>query len=231
MTASRSMTLDWAVHEIGNYDMQSSSGKSESSSMGLPTKKWLDTWQKEGMRRTAYAAVLCHFNEQPCLLMFDCPRQANGPAGSRYRLLGGKVAPGETEVDGINRKLRKTILRVDDKQSKCEWTVGEKLLTFWRPEFDEFVYPYLPLYVQRPKECISVYQVTLPHKCVIRSRPGCEIRSIPLTTIYKEGIPEFGKIISAVPPALSRFNLKLYATVAAHRRDSQPGKARKVILI
>ncbi|KAF4683247.1 hypothetical protein FOZ60_009394 [Perkinsus olseni] len=78
------------------------------------------------------------------------------PVWCRYRLLGGKVAPGESDIDCLNRKLRRCILRVDEKQSKCEWTVGEKLSTFWRPEFDEFVYPYLPSYVQRPKECISV---------------------------------------------------------------------------
>ncbi|KAF4706771.1 hypothetical protein FOZ63_002161, partial [Perkinsus olseni] len=129
---------------------------------------------------TVYAVVLCHFDELPCLLLSDSLEASQSgvqPAWCRYRLLGGKVAPGETDIDCLNRKLRRCILRVDEKQSKCEWTIGEKLFTFWRPEFDEFVYPYLPSYVQRPKECISVYQVVLPHKCVLRSRPGCEIRS------------------------------------------------------
>ncbi|KAF4700386.1 Nudix hydrolase 21, chloroplastic, partial [Perkinsus olseni] len=197
---------NWQVYDLCNYDMQPSRSNSAERgnlrSLGAPRRSWLDAWQKEGMRRTVYAVVLCHFEEQPCLLLSDSLEASQSgvqPAWCRYRLLGGKVAPGESDIDCLNRKLRRCILRVDEKQSKCEWMVGEKLFTFWRPEFDEFVYPYLPSYVQRPKECISVYQVVLPHKCVLRSRPGCEIRSIPLTTIYKEGVSEFGKVISAIP--------------------------------
>ncbi|EER16663.1 hypothetical protein Pmar_PMAR019345 [Perkinsus marinus ATCC 50983] len=66
------MTSDWHIYNLANYDMQRTSGDTEGArSLGVPTKNWLAAWQSEGMRRTVYCVVLCHYEEQACLLLSD----------------------------------------------------------------------------------------------------------------------------------------------------------------
>ena len=43
--------------------------------------------------------------------------------------------------------------------------VGECVGTYWRPNFDANLYPYLPPHITKPKEVIRLYIIPLPERC------------------------------------------------------------------
>ena len=43
-----------------------------------------------------------------------------------------------------------------------EWQIGDTLAQWWRPNFETFMYPFLPAHVTRPKECKKLYLIHLP---------------------------------------------------------------------
>jgi cleavage and polyadenylation specificity factor subunit 5 len=45
-----------------------------------------------------------------------------------------------------------------------DWEVGDTLAQWWRPNFETFMYPFLPGHVTRPKECKKLYLIQLPKK-------------------------------------------------------------------
>ena len=42
------------------------------------------------------------------------------------------------------------------------WQVGDCLAQWWRPNFETFMYPFIPAHVTRPKECKKLYFIQLP---------------------------------------------------------------------
>jgi cleavage and polyadenylation specificity factor subunit 5 len=45
-----------------------------------------------------------------------------------------------------------------------DWEIGDTLAQWWRPNFETFMYPFLPGHVTRPKECKKLYFIQLPKK-------------------------------------------------------------------
>lgn len=43
-----------------------------------------------------------------------------------------------------------------------EWEIGDTLAQWWRPNFETFMYPFIPAHVTRPKECKKLYFIQLP---------------------------------------------------------------------
>lgn len=52
-----------------------------------------------------------------------------------------------------------------------DWEVGDTLAQWWRPNFETFMYPFLPGHVTRPKECKKLYFITLPKKSELKLAP------------------------------------------------------------
>lgn len=48
--------------------------------------------------------------------------------------------------------------------------IGECVGTFWRPNFDVNMYPYLPAHITKPKEVKRLYIIPLPEKCYFAVR-------------------------------------------------------------
>lgn len=95
-----------------------------------------------------------HLNNHPHVLLME---DKNG----QVTLPGGRLRPGEGEVEGLKRKLRSK-LGANDPSLAVDFEVAEALATFWRPNFEPVVYPYLPPHVTRPKEQRRMYLVLLP---------------------------------------------------------------------
>lgn len=201
---------DWSVFEAHNYDgTVVSTQRAKTGVPGVPKKSWMKRWQREGMRRTVRAVFIVHQNDIPHFLIF---RQST-PSGVVPFLFGGKLEEGESEKTGMTRLLKSFILKSNYHDS-CEWRVGELLTKFWRPEFDERVYPYIPPHVTRPKEEISLFQVVLPQKCVFALREGMSITAIPVYDLVKNS-QTLPPLLSSLPSLTSRFTLYNYV----------PGKA------
>ena len=198
-------SADWSVYESQNYDgICLPNQKPKFGVPGIPKKSWVKRWLNEGMRRTVRAVFITHNQGVPHVIVL----KQTTPEGVAQFLPGGKLLEGESDREGLSRYLRSVIMK-DKSSDSCEWKVGELLGKFYRPEFDDRVYPYLPPHVTRPKEEISVFQVVLPPRCVFALRDGVTVSAIAVHDILKS--PEiFPSLVACLPQLISRFTLYNY---------------------
>jgi cleavage and polyadenylation specificity factor subunit 5 len=187
---------DWSTYETQNYDgVCLATLKPKKGLVGIQKKSWFERWVNEGMRRTVRAVIITHSDGVPHIVLF---RQ-----GAHIFLCGGKLAEGESEKEGLSRHLRSVILK-DKLSDSCEWKIGDVIAKFYRPEFDDRIYPYIPSHVTRPKEEITLIQVILPPRCVFGLREGTNMSAVPVHEILKnpDALPI---LVSALPQLISRF--------------------------
>jgi cleavage and polyadenylation specificity factor subunit 5 len=196
---------DWSIYEADNYDGTILTQiKPKSGISGKPKPSWVKRWLREGMRRTVRAVFLTHRNGVPHFVIL----QHHSKHGVTPLLFGGKLQEGESERDGLTRLLRTFILKAKSTDS-CEWKVGEVISKFFRPEFDDGIYPYIPPHVTRPKEEISLLQVILPPKCVFGLRDNMSISAVSVHEILKSP-GSYPTLVSSLPALISRFTLYNY---------------------
>jgi cleavage and polyadenylation specificity factor subunit 5 len=196
---------DWSVFESENYDATIVAVlKPKRGVPGTPKRTWVERWMREGMRRSVRAVFIVHSNDIPHLLLFQ-HKSSGGPVPFLY---GGKLQEGEGERDGLMRVLRPIIMK-SKAQDTCDWKVGELISKYWRPEFDNNMYPYIPPHVTRPKEEISLFQVVLPPRCVFGLRENESISAVPIPEIVKAP-QNWPTIISCIPSLISRFTFYNY---------------------
>lgn len=88
-----------------------------------------------------------------------------------------------------------------------EWVVGDCLAQWWRPNFETFMYPFIPPHVTRPKECKKMYLVTLPRNKVLSVPRNMKLLAVPLFELY-DNSNRYGSQLSAIPLYLSRYNFE-----------------------
>jgi hypothetical protein len=70
----------------------------------------------------------------------------------------------------INWEARGARARSLRRVSRAAPQVGECVASWWRPDFDAELYPYVPPHITRPKESKRVFVVHLPEKCYFAVR-------------------------------------------------------------
>lgn len=74
----------------------------------------------------------------------------------------------DEEVEGFKKRLNERLAPVGSQFSgegvNEDWEIGDTLAQWWRPNFETFMYPFLPGHVTRPKECKKLYFIQLPKK-------------------------------------------------------------------
>lgn len=74
----------------------------------------------------------------------------------------------DDEVEGFKKRLNERLAPVGSQFSgegvNEDWEIGDTLAQWWRPNFETFMYPFLPGHVTRPKECKKLYFIQLPKK-------------------------------------------------------------------
>jgi cleavage and polyadenylation specificity factor subunit 5 len=101
------------------------------------------------------------------------------------------------------RKLE-TNMAPEAENMKPDWKVGECIGTYYRPNFENIMYPYVPPHVGRPKEVRNLYMVQLPEKCYFSVPKNYKLIAVPLFEIY-DHIQRYGPVIASIPQMLSRF--------------------------
>jgi len=43
-----------------------------------------------------------------------------------------------------------------------DWEIADTVAQWWRPNFETFMYPFIPAHITRPKECKKLYMIQLP---------------------------------------------------------------------
>ncbi|THG12485.1 hypothetical protein TEA_022990 [Camellia sinensis var. sinensis] len=100
---------------------------------------------------------------------------------SVFKLPGGRLRPGESEVDCLKRKLSSKL----SEGSVLEWEVGECLGMWWRPDFETLMFPYLPPNVKKPKECTKLFLVKLPESRKFIVPRNFKLLAVPLCQIHE----------------------------------------------
>lgn len=168
-------------------------------------KKRINAYNKNGIRNSVLAIILCHRYEYPHLLLLQHIES------QKYYLLNGKYKTWEKPKEVLKKKLKKYINKIKDihftpaqinKEQEETVEIGDFLGEWWRTQFNSVFLPYLPAHISRPKEYIRLYQVILSPKCIFHLPPGFTLKAIPLFDLNNCGLA-----ISGLSSILSRFKL------------------------
>lgn len=165
-----------------------------------------------GRRDTVQAVLLTHVHGHPHVLLME-----NVVTGV-FSLPGGQVSAGKDSVDGLCSCLDEVLEPYHDSRqpfpitdkypepTRPEWHIGPLVAQWWRPHFENNLYPYVPAHVKNPAECIKIYLVTLPQSCALATGRYYKLTAVAFYDIFANE-QRFGPIIASIPQILSRYNL------------------------
>ncbi|KAJ8766680.1 hypothetical protein K2173_004504 [Erythroxylum novogranatense] len=151
-----------------------------------------------GLRTCVEAVILVELFKHPHLLLLQI-------RNSIFKLPGGRIRPGESDVDGLKRKLSR---KLSVNEDETDWKVEECLGMWWRHDFETLLYPYLPPSAKMPKECTKLYLVKLPASRKFNVPKNMKLLAVPLCQVH-ENQKTYGPVISGVPLLLSKFSFNI----------------------
>ncbi|TPX53878.1 hypothetical protein SeMB42_g00583 [Synchytrium endobioticum] len=133
----------------------------------------------QGMRRSVEAVLVVHDHGHPHILMMQI-------ANTFFKL---PAAPGTIPQDS-------------------DWEIGELLTVWWRPNFETFMYPYIPPHITQPKEMKKVYMVKMPPTKLLSVPKNMKLLAVPLFELY-DNSARYGPQLAALPHLLARFHFHI----------------------
>lgn len=146
-------------------------------------------------------------------------------ANAFFKLPGDYLLPHEEEIPGFQARLAERLspptgstvanhsATVEDEGGH-EWKVHDCVAQWWRPNFETFMYPFIPAHVTRPKECKKMYLIQLPKKS-INTRSGIKLitemlsvpknmklLAVPLFELY-DNTARYGPQLSVCRPSIA----------------------------
>ncbi|GAB5366990.1 hypothetical protein AAMO2058_001191300 [Amorphochlora amoebiformis] len=157
-------------------------------------------YKQRGRRETVEGVLITHDHGFPHVLLL----QINS---AFFKLPGGRLRPGENEVDGLKRKLTNRLASIHE-DFRPKWEIGDLLSVWYRPTFEPYHYPYNPPHVTAPKERRRLFLIPLPEKCLFVVPSNLKLRAVPLFELY-DNANRYGPVISSLPQLLSRFHFNI----------------------
>lgn len=211
------------LYPLSNYTFGVKDSQPEEDPSVVARLKRLEEHYKEhGMRRTCEAILVCHEHNHPHILMLQI-------ANAFFKLPGDYLDAGEDEIEGFKKKLDDRLApkgSLAENQKLGEWEIGDTLAQWWRPNFETFMYPFVPAHVTRPKECKKLYFIQLPQQSkshrtsqprhltdrhraaeVLSVPKNMKLLAVPLFELY-DNTARYGPQLSAIPHLLSRYNFE-----------------------
>ncbi|XP_028106831.1 pre-mRNA cleavage factor Im 25 kDa subunit 2-like [Camellia sinensis] len=99
------------------------------------------------------------------------------------KLPGGRLKPGENEIEGLKRKLSSK-LGANSPSLQPNWQIGECVAIWWRPNFETIMYPYCPPHITKPKECKKLFLVHLSEREYFAVPKNLKLLAVPLFELY-----------------------------------------------
>ncbi|KAG2395692.1 Pre-mRNA cleavage factor Im subunit 2 [Vigna angularis] len=157
-------------------------------------------YMKEGMRTSVEGILLVQEHNHPHILLLQI--------GNTFcKLPGGRLKPGENEIEGLKRKLTSK-LGANSPALVPDWQIGECVAIWWRPNFETIMYPYCPPHITKPKECKKLFLVHLSEREYFAVPKNLKLLAVPLFELY-DNVQRYGPVISTIPQQLSRFQPRL----------------------
>ncbi|KAH8430783.1 cleavage and polyadenylation specificity factor subunit 5 [Aspergillus melleus] len=193
------------LYPLSNYTFGTKETQPEEDPSVLARLKRLEEhYEQYGMRRTCEGVLVCHEHNHPHVLMLQI-------ANAFFKLPGDYLQYDDDEVDGFKKRLNERLAPVGSQFSgegvNEDWEIGDTLAQWWRPNFETFMYPFLPGHVTRPKECKKLYFIQLPKKKVLSVPKNMKLLAVPLFELY-DNTARYGPQLSAIPHLLSRYNFE-----------------------
>ena len=155
-------------------------------------------YNKEGLKYTSEGILLVHnYNHIHILLL-------QSAIDNTFKLPGGKIKVGEDNLLGLKRKLIKKLAPVQ-RDLIPDFEIGELVATWWRPNFDQYLYPYIPSHITKIKECKKMYMISLPQACMFAIPRNYKLLAVPLHELH-ENPQKYGNTLAALTYQLSRFH-------------------------
>lgn len=97
-------------------------------------------------------------------------------ANAFFKLPGDYLLPHEEEIPGFQARLAERLsppegssladhfITDGGEEGPRDWRIHDCVAQWWRPNFETFMYPFIPAHVTRPKECKKMYLIQLPKK-------------------------------------------------------------------
>jgi cleavage and polyadenylation specificity factor subunit 5 len=150
------------LYPLSNYTFGTKETQPEEDPSVLARLKRLEEhYVEHGMRRTCEGILVCHEHNHPHILMLQI-------ANAFFKLPGDYLKPEDDEIDGFKMRLNERLAPVGTQFSgegvNEDWEIGDTLAQWWRPNFETFMYPFIPAHVTRPKECKKLYFIQLPRQ-------------------------------------------------------------------
>lgn len=116
------------------------------------------------------------------------------------------------EIDGFKERLNERLAptgSLGDSATAADrdWNIADTLAQWYRPNFETFMYPFLPPHVTRPKECKKLYLIQLPEGKVLSVPKNMKLLAVPLFELY-DNSQRYGPQLSAIPHYLSRYRFE-----------------------
>ncbi|KAK4541109.1 hypothetical protein LTR36_008334 [Oleoguttula mirabilis] len=157
-------------------------------------------YEQHGMRRTCEGVLVCHEHNHPHVLMLQI-------ANAFFKLPGDYLPHDVEEIAGFKTRLNDRLAptgSLSARDTSADWDIHDTLAQWWRPNFETFMYPYLPPHVTRPKECKKLYFIQLPKSKVLSVPKNMKLLAVPLFELY-DNTGRYGPQLSAIPHYLSRY--------------------------
>ncbi|KFY35002.1 hypothetical protein V494_06292 [Pseudogymnoascus sp. VKM F-4513 (FW-928)] len=209
------------LYPISNYTFGTKENQPEEDPSVLARLKRLEEhYELHGMRRTCEGILVCHEHNHPHILMLQI-------ANAFFKLPGDYLKPEDDEIEGFKARLNERLAPVGSQFSgegvNEDWEIGDTLAQWWRPNFETFMYPFIPAHVTRPKECKKLYFIQLPQQKVLSVPKNMKLLAVPLFDLY-DNTARYGPQLSAIPHLLSRYNFE-FVDVNGNVVAATPGQA------
>ncbi|GAA5898948.1 cleavage and polyadenylation specificity factor subunit 5 [Sporobolomyces salmoneus] len=195
------------IYPLSNYSFATKEAQiDEDPSVNARLQRLEDDYEKHGMRRTVEGLLIVHEHGHPHVLLLQV-------ANSFFKLPGDYLKPGEGEIDGLKKRMHQRLGPETDSgmgngwevKGEKDWEIADAVGQFYRPNFEGFMYPYIPAHISKPKEIKTWYLVQLPHSQVLTVPRNMKLIALPLFELYDNAV-RYGPQLAAIPHLLSRIN-------------------------
>ncbi|KAF8699542.1 Cleavage and polyadenylation specific factor 5, partial [Rhizoctonia solani] len=136
----------------------------EDPSVSARLQRLQNNYEDFGMRRTVEGILVVHDHGHPHILMLQI-------ANAFFKLPGDYLKPGEDETEGLKARLDERLAPLPGSAQHLgqdgDWEIGDCLAQWWRPNFETFMYPFIPAHVTKPKECKKLFLVQMPERSIL----------------------------------------------------------------
>ncbi|KAL7414510.1 Cleavage/polyadenylation specificity factor subunit 5 [Mrakia frigida] len=191
------------LYPLSNFTFSTKEAQPEEDpSVATRIQRLQRNYEESGMRRTVEGVLLVHDHGHPHVLLLQI-------ASAFFRIPGDYLQPGEDELEGLKARLDEKLglgkdVAVDPGMNE-EWEIGDTLAQWWRPNFETFMYPYVPAHITKPKESKKMFLVQMPARKVLSIPKNMKILAVPIFELY-DNSARYGPQLACLPHLLSRYN-------------------------